>query len=127
MQTVEGGGALAAGVMQKQLPPSEPIPPGFGPATPPWVWKLTYGLIGLVVGTLITAFAVVAVEKHMRAAERERQCWDPPKPAWTWAYPKIVAQDSNRAPLVCARRADNNEGVFPHSYRCLRMVPCEDK
>ena len=94
MQTVDEG-------ERKPLPPSEPIPPGFGPATAPWVWKVTYGLIGLVVGTFIMAFAIVLIANHVEQSERERQCWDPPKPARTWAYSKIVAQDSNRAPLVC--------------------------
>jgi len=28
--------------MKKPLPPSEPIPPGVSPATPPWLWKF-YG------------------------------------------------------------------------------------
>ena len=112
--------------MQEPLPPGEPIPPGFGPTTPPWVWKITYGLLGLVIGTLIVGGAVIFTEKHIEAKHREEQCWDPPPRARAWAYPKVISTGTPR-PMVCARRADNNKGVFPHSHRCLRMVPCEDK
>ncbi len=116
---------MTQNMTRQPLPPSEPIPPGFGPATPPWVWKVTYGVIGMLVGALIVSGAVIVVVNELEKSEREHQCWDPPQPARTWAYPKVVPQHSNRAPLVCARRADNNDGVIPYAHRCLRMVPCE--
>lgn len=113
-------------MMQKPLPPSEPIPPGFGPATPPWVWKVTYGLIGVAVGAVIVGFAVVFGIERQKQFDKDRQCWDPPPHARAWAHPKVVADGTPR-PLICARRADNNKGMFPYAHRCLRMVPCEDK
>ncbi len=116
MQTVDEG-------ERKPLPPSEPIPPGFGPATPPWVWKLAYTLLGVVIATLTMTGAIILIDK---AAVKERQCLDPPPGARAWAYPNVVSNGTSR-PFVCARKADNNKGVIPHSHRCLRMVPCEDK
>lgn len=115
-------------MMQEPLPPGEPIPPGFGPATQPWVWKVTYVVIGAGVGSIIMTCAIVfSVERHKKA-DMERQCWDPPPAARTWAYPKVSGSvDREGRPFICARRADNNKGVIPHSHRCLRMVPCEDK
>lgn len=110
---------------QHQLPPSEPIPPGFGPATPPWVWKVTYGLLGMLVGTIIVVFAVTYALAQMETHDRERSCWDPPPEARRWAYPMLL-DTSSSPPLVCARKMDNNDGVMPYAHRCRRMVPCED-
>lgn len=111
--------------MREPLPPGEPIPPGFSPATPPWVWKVTYVVIGVTVSAIIVTVAVNLIT-HLAPFPEEQQCWDPPPPARAWAYPKVVSNGTPR-PLVCARKADNNEGVFPYAHRCLRMVPCEDK
>lgn len=90
----------------------------------PHTMKLAYVCLGAVIGVLIMGGAVIF---SVRIAEREAsisQCWDPPAEARRWAYPEVVSRGS-AAPLVCARRVDNNGGVMPHSHRCVRMVPCE--
>ena len=50
------------------------------------------------------------------------QCLEPPQEAERWAYPTMVRGGSGL--WVCAERALNNDGVFPRSHRCLRLVPC---
>ncbi len=112
--------------MQKQLPPSEPIPPGFGPATPPWVWKVTYGVLGMLISAMIISGAVLFRLYITEQLDKNRQCWEPPQKVERWAYPTLVPVGGG-VPIVCAERAFNNNGVFPRSHRCLRMVPCEDK
>lgn len=112
--------------MKKQpLPPSEPIPPGFSAATPPWMWKVTYGVLGVAIGALTMTVAILIGTDAQKKADKARECWEPPPAARAWAYPE-VSSDGTPRPLICARKDTNNDGMFPHSHRCLRMVPCED-